>query len=242
MERAWCALGEVCRSQAKWPEAAEAYRGLFALDKPPSLERLTAAVGLAGALVKLGAPAEALDMLENLVPSEWPLVSMHAAERAKLEGRAAVYRAAAARAAVGADIGPLMAALADHCDKHPGAREAVARACDEMGNRAAAAAVWARVAADDPALLPNLAASRMAAGDVAGGIAAFEAAVVAAPHDAAMVANLAQALAMAGRFDESRANYARAIRIAESSDVSADLIRRWREQQATVGGSEGRVR
>lgn len=242
MERAWCALGEACRSQLKWAEAAKAYQGLFALDKPPSLERLTAAVGLAGALVKLGAAAEALDMLENLVPAEWPLVSMRAAERATLEGRAAVYRAAAARAAVGADIGPLMAALADHCDKHPGAREAVARACDEMGNHAAAAAVWARVAADDPALLPNLAASRMAAGDVAGGVAAFEAAVAAAPHDAAMVANLAQALAMAGRFDESRANYARAIRMAESSDVSADLIRGWREQQATVGGSEGRVR
>lgn len=236
MERAWCALGEVCRSQGKWAAAAEAYRGLFALDKPPSPERITAAVGLAGSLVKLGAAAEALDLLEALVQTEWPLVGLNAVERAKLEGRAAVYRAAAARAAGGADVGPLMAAVAAHCGRYPEAREAVARTCDEMGNHAAAAAVWARVAADDPALLPNLAASRMAAGDLAGGIVAFEAAVAASPRDPGMLANLAKALALAGRLDEARANYARAIAMAESAGTSAEDLSRWRAEQAAAAG------
>lgn len=236
MERAWCALGEVCRSQGEWPEAAEAYRGLLALDKPPSPERLTGAVGLAGALVKLGSPAEALALLADLVRTEWPRVGMHAAERAKLEGRAAVYRAAAARAAAAADVGPLMAAVAAHCEKHPAAREAVARACDEMGNHAAAAAVWARVAADDPALLPNLAASRMAAGDLAGGIVAFDAAVAASPRDPAMLANLAKALALAGRFDEARANYTRAITMGESAGTSAEDLSRWRAEHSAAAG------
>jgi tetratricopeptide (TPR) repeat protein len=71
--------------------------------------------------------------------------------------------------------------------------EAVARACDELGEFAAAVRLWEPLAESDPALLANLGVSRMQAGQPDAAFAAFEEAVRRLPDDPGMRANLDRA-------------------------------------------------
>jgi hypothetical protein len=78
-----------------------------------------------------------------------------------------------------------------------GVAETVARACDEAGEFAAAARLWEPLAAADPALLANLAVSRMEAGQTDAAIVAFAEAVRRFPNNQGMRDNLQRAQGIA---------------------------------------------
>jgi tetratricopeptide (TPR) repeat protein len=138
-------------------------------------------------------PREALELLEAALDPRRDQVRMPPDDRWKLVGRGRAAWAAACRA-VGDDAAAAdsLSAAEAVAAKH-GVAEAVARACDELGEFAVAARLWEPLAASDPALLANLAVSRMQAGQTDAALAAFKEAVRRFPDDPGLRANLDRA-------------------------------------------------
>jgi len=192
-EQAAAGLGDVYRQTGRLAESQRAYSAVVGGSPRLSLPRLTALVGLGTTLVRMQSPREALDPLAAALDPRWDQVRMPPDDRWKLVGRGRAAWAAACRA-VGDDaaatesLSAAEAVAAEH-----GVAEAVARACDELGEFAAAARLWEPLAASDPALLANLGVSRMQAGQPDAALAAFEEAVRRFPDDPGMRANLHRA-------------------------------------------------
>jgi len=192
-EQAAAGLGDVYRQTGRLAEAQRAYSSVVGASPRLSLPRLTALVGLGTTLVRLQSPQEALERLAVALDPRWDQVRMPPDDRWKLVGRGRAAWAAACRA-VGDDavatesMSAAKAVAAEH-----GVAEALARACDELGEFATAAQLWEPLAAADPALLANLAVSRMQAGQPEAALAAFEEAVRRFPDDPGMRANLDRA-------------------------------------------------
>lgn len=231
--RTWVRLGETRRGLGKWAAAREAYERALALNEQPSRDRLTAAVGGAIAALATGDPAAALDLLAADVAPHLDTVSLTPPERASLTARAAAYRRAAlvaqgereAAAACEASLGRYLA-------RNPEAREQAARASDEARQPAAAAVIWATLAAEDPAFLTNLAASLMAAGQTDAAVDAFREAARRFSDDPGMLANAARALALAGRPKEALPLFEQAIEQGRAAGIDPTTLARWAEELA----------
>lgn len=195
-----CGLGDALRRQHKYTEARTAYHQSLETPSPPSAAQFAAIAGLAAAELGLGAPQRALELLSSLNEPPWPGVRIEARDRWKTIGRGYVYQANALRRLD--RLAPALEALeraVSYAKAHPAAAEAIARACDDMREFAAAATIWEPLAAADPSLLANLAVSRIEAGQVEGAVEAFRRAVAAYPDDPRMRDNLARAEAIANQ-------------------------------------------
>jgi protein O-mannosyl-transferase len=240
--RTWVRLGETRRSLEKWAAAREAYGQALALDERASRDRLTAAVGGAIAALATGDPAAALHLLENDVALHLDTVSLTPADRASLTARAAAYRHAAllargdTEAAVACD-----ASLARYLHRNPLAREQAARASDEARQPAAAAVIWATLAAEDPTFLANLAASLIAAGQTDDAVNAFLEAARRFPDDPGMVANAARALAIAGRPKEAVPLFEQALERGRTAGIDPTTLTRWAEERARAATAVGKT-
>jgi tetratricopeptide (TPR) repeat protein len=240
--RTWVRLGETRRSLRKWAAAREAYGQALALHERASRDRLTAAVGGAIAALATGDPAAALQLLESDVAPHLDTVSLTPAERASLTARAAAYRHAAllargdTEAAVACD-----ASLARYLKRNPLAREQAARARDEARQPAAAAVIWATLAADDPTFLANLAASLIASGQTDAAVNAFLEAARRFPDDPGMVANAARALAIAGRPKEAVPLFEQALERGRAAGIDPTTLTRWAEELARAAAAVGKT-
>lgn len=192
-------LGDVRRRQGRWDEAAAAYRDALGGGEARSEGQLSATVGLAACALHEAAPDAVIALTDLASSSAWHGIRMPAGERWKLLGRAIAYRAAALRRLNAGRPDDGCDACMHFLAEHPSAADAMARACDEVGEFTAAARLWEPLAAVDPSLLANLAVSRINAGHIDGAIEAFERAVAAYPDDPGMRANLDQARKIARR-------------------------------------------
>jgi tetratricopeptide (TPR) repeat protein len=240
--RTWVRLGETRRGLRKWAAAREAYAQALALDNRPSRDRLTAAVGGAIAALATGEPTAALDLLEGEVAPHLDTVSLTAEDRTSLTARAAAYRRAALLASGDTEAAAAAeAALARYLDRNPKAREPAARASDEARQPAAAATIWASLAADDPAFLANLAASLMAAGQTDDAVNAFLEAARRFPDDPGMVANAARALAIAGRPKEAVPLFEQALERGRAAGIDPTTLTRWAEELSRAAAAVGKT-
>ncbi len=201
-----CGMGDALRRQQKFAEARDAYQRAIETKSPPSGAQFAAIAGLAAAELGLDAPHRALALVSSLHEPPWPGVAIEGRDRWKTIGRGHVYQASALRRT------GRVAAARESLDKaiafaraHPAAAEAIARACDDMREFAAAATIWEPLAAADPSLLANLAVSRIEAGQIEGAINAFRRAVAAYPNDPRMRENLARGEAIAKQAKDTNA-------------------------------------
>lgn len=240
--RTWVQLGETRRGLRKWAAARDAYGQALALSERPSRDRLTAAVGGAISALATGDPLAAIHLLEGDVARQLDTVSLNEADRAALTARAAIYRRAALRACGDTEAAAVCeTSLARYLERNPSAREQAARASDEAGQPAAAAAIWASLVADDPALLPNLGASLMAAGQTDDAVAAFLEAARRFPDDPGMVANAARALAIAGQTTEAVPLFDQAIEQGRVLGIDPPTLTRWAEERARAAAALGKI-
>jgi tetratricopeptide (TPR) repeat protein len=198
--QAACSLGDTLVRLGHWQRASAAYAEACRMTGRVGVAQFTAHAGLASCQVRLGSPADALATLEAMKDPRWKTVLMMPGERHEAFGRGLVCRAAALRqlgppTAADAAIAKAMAYAREHADAAYG----IARACDDMGEFAAAAVIWEPLAEKDPSLLANLAASRIESGQFEGAIDAFRRAVAAYPDDPRMRENLARAEVIAAQ-------------------------------------------
>jgi Flp pilus assembly protein TadD len=101
----------------------------------------------------------------------------------------------------------------------------------EARQPAAAATIWASLAADDPAFLANLAASLMAAGQTEAAVSAFLESARRFPDDPGMAANAARAMAITGRHAEAVPLFERAIKRGRERGIDPATLTRWAEER-----------
>jgi tetratricopeptide (TPR) repeat protein len=196
-EQAAAGLGDIYRQTGRLQAAVAAYQSVIDADRGPTLPLLSSLVGLGTTRLQMREPRLAVAPLTTALAPTWNPVRMPPDDRSKLLARAEVSWAGACRALGDtATADRLLSAAVSSAAKRGGA-EAAARACDEVGEFAAAARLWEPLAAADPALLANLAVSRMEAGQTDAAIVAFAEAVRRFPNDQGMRDNLQRAQGIA---------------------------------------------